>query len=94
MDAPQANLITRRQQEQLKRLAKAHDVSQAEVIRQAIERELLLAAAQSKVGDRLALEEFLHFGSSRRVANDTTGHAWTRDELYDERLSRYEHADP
>lgn len=85
--------ITRRQQEQLKRLAKARGVSQAEVTRQAIEHELLHAAAQSRVGKRSALEEFLRFGSSRRAAGDPTGHAWTRDELYDERLSHHGRAE-
>jgi hypothetical protein len=85
--------IPRRQQAQLKRLAKARGVSEAEVIRQAIEREVLLTASQPTAGDRSALEEFLRFGSSRRAIGDTTGRAWTRDELYDERLSRYQRAD-
>ena len=81
--------IPRRQQVQLKRLAKARGVSEAEVIRQAIEREVLLTASHPTIGDRLALEEFLRFGSSRRATGDKTGRAWTRDELYDERLRRY-----
>ena len=85
--------ITRRQQGQLKRLAKARGVSRAEVIRQAIERELLLAAAQPRVDGRSALEEFLRFGSLRCVADNNTGRVWTRDELYDERLSHYGHTD-
>ena len=81
--------IPRRQQVQLRRLAKARGVSEAEVIRQAIEREVLLTAAKPTAGDRSALEEFLRFGSSRRATDDTAERAWTRDELYDERLSRY-----
>ncbi len=85
--------IPKRQQVQLKRLAKARGVSEAEVIRQAIDREVLLTAAQPAIGDRSALEEFLRFGSSRRATEDTTGRAWTRDELYDERLHRYGRAD-
>ena len=85
--------IPRRQQVQLKRLAKARGVSEAEVIRQAIEREVLLTAAQPTIGDRSALEEFLRFGSSRRATEDTTGRAWTRDELYDERRRRSGRAD-
>ena len=84
--------IHKRQQVQLKRLAKARGVSEAEVIRQAIEREVLLTASQPTIGDRSALEEFLRFGSSRRATGDTMGRAWTRDELYDERLHRYERA--
>ncbi len=81
--------IPKRQQMQLKRLAKARGVSEAEIIRQAIEREVLLTAARPMVGNRSALEEFLRFGSSRRATDDTTGRAWTRDELYEERLSRH-----
>jgi hypothetical protein len=85
--------IPRRQQVQLKRLAKARGVSEAEVIRQAIEREVLLTASRSAANDRSALEEFLRFGASRRATDDTTGRTWIRDELYDERLSRYQRAD-
>lgn len=81
--------ISQRQQVQLKRLATARGVSEAEIIRQAIERELSLFASQPAVGDRSALEKFLRFGASRRAAEDTTGRAWTRDELYDERLSHH-----
>jgi hypothetical protein len=50
---------------------------------------VLLTASQPTASDRLALEEFLRFGASRRATGDTTERAWTRDELYDERLSRY-----
>jgi hypothetical protein len=85
--------IPRRQQVQLKRLAKARGVSEAEVIRQAIEREVLLTASRPAANNRSALEEFLRFGASRRAADDTTGRTWTRDELYDERLSRYQRTD-
>ena len=81
--------IPKRQQVQLKRLAKARGVSEAEVIRQAIEREVLLTASRPTAGDRSALEEFLRFGSSRRATENTTGRTWSRDELYEERLSRY-----
>jgi hypothetical protein len=85
--------IPRRQQVQLKRLAKARGVSEAEVIRQAIEREVLLTAAQPAASDRSALEDFLRFGASRRATSDTAGRAWTREDLYDERLGRYQRAD-
>jgi predicted transcriptional regulator len=81
--------IPKRQQAQLKRLAKKRGVSEAAIIRQAIEREVLLTVSRPAVGDRSALEEFIRFGLSRRVAEGTTGRTWTRDELYEERLSRY-----
>ena len=77
--------IARRQQILLKKLAKARGVSEAQVIRQAIEREAVLSAAQPIAGDRSALEEFIRFGLSRRAGQDTTRRSWTRQELYEER---------
>ena len=81
--------IEKRQQAVLRRLAKKRGISEAELIRQAIEREALLSAARSVVQDRSALEDFIRFGLSRHATKDTTTRAWTRDELYDERLGRY-----
>jgi hypothetical protein len=81
--------IARRQQVQLKRLAKARGVSEAEIIRQAIEREVSLSTSQPATGDHSVLEEFLRFGSSHCAAENATERTWIRDELYDERLSRY-----
>jgi|WetSurMetagenome_2_1015567.scaffolds.fasta_scaffold1545158_1 hypothetical protein len=81
--------ISRRQQVQLKRLATARGVSEAEVVRQAIEREVSLSTSQPAAGDHSALVEFLRFGASRRAVEDATGHTWTRDELYDDRLGHY-----
>jgi len=81
--------IPERQQTQLKRLSKQRGVSEAEVIRQAIEREMLFTETRPLSGDHSALEEFIRFGLSRRAKQDTTGRAWTRDELYEERISRH-----
>lgn len=81
--------IPERQQGQLKRLSKQRGVSEAEIIRQAIEREMLSAATRPLPGDRSALEEFIRFGLARRAGQDTTERTWTRDELYEERLSRH-----
>lgn len=86
--------IEKRQQAVLRRLAKKRGVSEAELIRQAIEREALLSATRSVTHDRSALEDFLRFGLSRQATKDTVTRAWTRDELYDERLSRYGHSQP
>ena len=81
--------IPKRQQVILKRLAKARGISEAEIIRQAIEREVAVNAARPVAGDRSALEDFIRFGLSRQGTMDSTQRTWTRDELYDERLSRY-----
>jgi hypothetical protein len=80
--------IPERQQNQLKRLSKQRGISEAEIIRQAIEREMLFTATRPLPGDNSALEEFIRFGLSRRATQDTTGRTWTRDELYEERNSR------
>lgn len=80
--------IPARQQSQLKRLSKQRGVSEAEIIRQAIEREVMITATRPLSDDHEALEEFIRFGLSRRATQETTGRKWTRDELYEERLSR------
>ena len=85
--------IPKRQKILLKKLAKARGVSEAEVIRQAIEREAVLSTAQPIAGDRSALEDFIRFGLSRRAEEDTTRRSWTREELYEERASRYRRSD-
>ena len=77
--------IARRQQILLKKLAKARGVSEAQVIREAIEREAILSAAQPVAGDRSALEEFIRFGLSRRAVQGTTRRSWAREELYENR---------
>lgn len=77
--------IPKRQQAILKRLAKARGLSEAEIIRQAIEREVAVSAARPMAGDRSALEDFIRFGLARQATSDSTRRAWTRDELYDER---------
>ena len=86
--------IRKRQQTSLKRLARLKGVSEAEIIRQAIEREVEAGAVTSLPGDSLALQDFLKFARSRRAAGPAgKRRAWTREELYAERLSRYDRAD-
>lgn len=80
--------IPERQQSQLKRLSKQLGISEAEIIRQAIEREMLFTANRPLPGDHSALEEFIRFGLSRQPVQETTGRRWTRDELYEERIIR------
>ncbi len=81
--------IAKRQQSQLKRLSKQRGVSEAEIIRQAIEREVLNTVTRLLSGDSSALDEFIRFGLSRRATKETTGRTWNRDDLYDDRLSRH-----
>ena len=81
--------IPKRQQVILKRLAKARGLSEGETYWQPLEREVAANAARPVVSDRSALEDFIRFGLTRQTTTESTPRTWTRDELYDERLSRY-----
>jgi hypothetical protein len=80
--------IEARQDRLLKREAKARGVSQAELIRRAID-------AAGRGGPRggsnpAALEEFLEFARKRMAKGRLPGKRdWTREDLYEERMARY-----
>ena len=75
-----------RQEELLKRRARALRVTEAELIRRGIDQ---LVAAPSLPLDPAAWEEAKAFiRQRRRLQVPQTGRDWTRDELYDERLRR------
>ncbi len=75
------------QHKRLKKLAKERGVSEAELVRQGL--DLALAQREQRVLDPQAWEEELAF-LRERAKLPTTGdqRTWTRDELYDDRLSR------
>jgi hypothetical protein len=82
--------IDKRQKAQLKRVAKARGTSEAELIRQAIDRQL----ASSGTGlphDVAAWERALELMRTLQAQGPLASRrrSWTRDELYDERESRY-----
>lgn len=86
--------IQKRQQAILKRLARLRGLSEAAIIRQAIEREVEAGAVKSLPGDASTLQDFIKFARSRRTASSAeTRRTWKRDDLYEERLSRYGRAD-
>ena len=72
------------------RMAKARGVSEAEIIRRAIDREAMGDATQSMASDAAALDEIIQFALSRRQ-QDIAGAAykWSREDAYSERLDRY-----
>ena len=82
--------IQKRQNLLLKRLAQARGVSEAEVIRQALEREFTGENKQGAEADVTAMEEFLEFAISRRALPRTgEPYQWNRQEIYEERESRW-----
>ncbi len=83
--------IQKRQQILLKRLAKARGVSEAEIIRQAIDRETSGGAVQVGARDPAALDEVIRFALARRKGGATgEPYRWRREDAYEERLSRYD----
>lgn len=74
----------------LVRLAKAWGVSEAEVIRQAIEREAAGGVARRQQPDAKAFEELVCAARQRREAG-MTGQPlrWRRTDAYAERLERF-----
>jgi hypothetical protein len=82
--------LPRRQNLLLKRLAKHRGVSEAEVIRQALEREAEITVPIMR--DSLAAwDEILRFVEARKAMLAERGEPvrWNRQELYDERENRW-----
>jgi hypothetical protein len=84
--------IQRRQEAMLKRLAKKRRTSEAEIIRQALERELTSGIARSANLDSKALAKAFQFMQARRrlVEAGAQPYRWRREDAYEERLSRYD----
>ena len=82
--------IGKKQQALLSRLAKARGVSEAEIIRQAIEHEATSGQAQTVVTDSSALDDLVRFALSRREHDITEEPLrWRRDDAYAERQERH-----
>jgi hypothetical protein len=81
--------LFRRQNLLLKRLARQRGISEAEVIRQALDREAA-AIAPVQSGEK-ALASMLAFASQRREKYAGQGEPleWNRGEIYEERESRW-----
>jgi hypothetical protein len=83
--------LRRRQNLVLKRLAKQRGISEAEVIRQALEREATFAVAAITDGQE-ALKRLIAHARSLRERPETsqgTPHRFNREELYEDREERW-----
>ena len=85
--------IEARQEAMLKRLARAQGVSEAELIRQAIDRQV--SAGHVLPPETAAWEEAHRLMLALRLRGPIADRArtWTRDELYENRVGRHA-ADP
>ncbi len=85
--------IHRRHADWLSRLAEARGISEAEVVRQAIEREVTGAMTTAAQTNLRAWEAIIAFADSRRdLATDAPAYQWRREDAYDERESRFQRA--
>jgi hypothetical protein len=85
--------LHQRQQRLLDQLARARGVSQAEIIRRAIEREAAGAAPQPTPPDRAAWDELLASVAARKLLGSAgAAYRWHREDAYQERERRYDQA--
>ena len=79
------------QQAKLRLLAKKRGLSEAEVIRQAIDREAEITTATEPAEAQSALEELFRFAAERRAKYadvPAVPYHFNREDLYDERLDK------
>lgn len=83
--------ILKRQDSQLKRLARSRGISEAELIRQAIDQQIEHAATQTERPDPAAWERAHQFMLALYSQGPITDRPrqWTREQLYEDRLKRY-----
>lgn len=82
--------IQQRQDALLKRLSQARGLSEAEIIRQAIEREAAGTPTQPGAADRSAWQELVAFLEARQgSARGGQPYRWNREEIYAERENRW-----
>ncbi len=82
--------IERRQEARLKRLARQQGVSEAEIIRRALDRELESGSRSSLRRNPDAWKEALAFMESRRrlAVPEQEPYRWRREDAYEERLEK------
>jgi hypothetical protein len=85
--------IDKRHQILLRKLARARGVSEAEIVRQAIEHEAAGSRRQLSAPDRSAWEEIISAAEARTALDEAaSAYRWDRQDAYQERERRYDHA--
>lgn len=80
--------IRKQQEESLKRISEARGLSEAEIVRQAIDREIGGAVKRSLIHDRSAWEAILEYLEKRKAAAEAgEAYQWRREDAYEERMA-------
>jgi len=83
--------IQKGQEERLKKVAEARGVSEAEIIRRALENELRSAGYRLAYDDEAFKKAYkFMLAMAKRPPVPRKKRDWTRAELYEERMKRYE----
>lgn len=82
--------IHRRQADSLTRLAEARGVSEAEIVRQAIDHEAVGSRTLQAQSNRQAWETIVDFAMNRQFDVSSSAYQWQREDAYDERDSRFD----
>jgi hypothetical protein len=84
--------IQKSQDERLKRLAEDQGVSEAEIIRRALENEMRYSSVYRPAYDQEAWNRIVAFWEEldKRSPVEPQSRDWTREDLYEERMSRYD----
>ena len=79
----------------LRRLSQSRGVSEAEIVRQAIEREATGGSPLPTPPDRAAWEEIIGFVEARKAlgSKDSKPYRWNREDAYAERENRFQSTD-
>jgi hypothetical protein len=86
--------IHRRHADGLSRLADARGISEAEVVRQAIEREVAGSSSSAARNNLQVWETVVVFANSRRdLAAEGAPYQWRREDAYNERETRFNRVD-
>jgi hypothetical protein len=78
------------QESLLKRLAQRRGISEAELIREAIDRQISGGVAHALPPDPLAWIEALEFMRGLQSQGAEQGRTWKREDLYEERVGRHD----
>lgn len=82
--------IRKRQEYLLKRMAQARNLSEAEIIRQAIDRQVTSESSPTAWAASGGIEDFTRLALEKRLtANDSSPYRWNRSEIYQERENRW-----
>jgi hypothetical protein len=84
--------IQKSQEDRLKRIAEARGVSEAEIIRRALENELRLMNIYRPAYDQEAWKRVVAFWEEldKRGPVEPRPRAWKREDLYEDRMKRYD----